>query len=99
MGKHNQIHTLSAPHCKAHFRFLRELNECAFKKKHKGLTLGKTKKAAVHFQKFVRCIVKAGDTIKRTRRLPGALSQRGRQKGPKIELCSGSDEHAPCKIE
>jgi len=25
--------------------------------KHKGLTLGKTKITAVHFQKFVRCIV------------------------------------------
>jgi len=26
MRKHNQIHTLGAPHYKAHFRFLRKLN-------------------------------------------------------------------------
>jgi len=27
MRKHNQIHTLSAPHDKAHFRFLRKLKD------------------------------------------------------------------------
>jgi len=27
MRKHNQIHTLGAPHCKAHFRFLRKLKD------------------------------------------------------------------------
>jgi len=27
MRKHNQIHTLGAPHYKAHFRFLSKLNE------------------------------------------------------------------------
>jgi len=27
MRKHNQIHTLGAPHYKAHFRFLRKLKD------------------------------------------------------------------------
>jgi len=28
MRKHNQIHTLGAPHYEAHFRFLRKLKGC-----------------------------------------------------------------------
>jgi len=27
MRKHNQVHTVGAPHCKAHFRFLRKLKD------------------------------------------------------------------------
>jgi len=40
--------------------------------------------------------IRAGANIRLTRWWPRALSQRGRQNGPKIQLChSGSDEHTP----
>jgi len=46
------------------------------------------------------CIGNAGITIRQTRRLPRALGQRGRQKGPKIQLCGlEGDEEEQVKVK